>query len=64
MHPGDLTPPPALPAGPGAEPVTWAPSPSPRRASRGASLARALGLDLSVTVGLIGGLMFVASQVR
>lgn len=63
MQSGDFTPSPIRPAGLSVAPVTWAATPSPRRASRGALLARALTVDLGVTAGLIGGLMFVASQV-
>lgn len=63
MQSGDITSPPVRPAGPSTEAVIWAAAPFRRRASRGASLARALSIDLSVTAGLVGGLMFVASQV-
>lgn len=63
MHSGELISSPARPAGFSARPETWAAPPSPRGPSRGAILARALTVDLGVTAGLIGGLMFVASQV-
>lgn len=47
----------------GAAGEDWTTAPGPLPAARGAAFARSVGIDLSVTVGLIGGLMLVASQI-